>query len=182
MPDTQATTDEILLARFVSGDQTAVGVLAERYERALLGLALGLLDGRRDLARDAVQEAWLRVVRFAPSFRSQCAARTWLYRIVVNECHRLRAKRPPPAPQSVGDPAVLHRFDDVFRADATASLRAAVSRLPDERRSVILLCYHAGMTHDQAADILQIPLGTLKSRLHAALTTLRGSLPAEVHS
>jgi RNA polymerase sigma-70 factor (ECF subfamily) len=59
-------------------------------------------------------------------------------------------------------------------------LRTAVGRLDEDRRLVVLLCYHAGMTHAQAAEILDLPLGTLKSRLHAALTELRAMLGAEV--
>ena len=60
-----------------------------------------------------------------------------------------------------------------------AVVRRAVERLDDDKRFVVLLCYHAGLTHEQAAEILELPLGTLKSRLHAALTELRGVLAAE---
>ena len=61
-------------------------------------------------------------------------------------------------------------------------VREAVDKLDLNRRALVLLCYHAGVTHPQAAEILGIPLGTLKSRLHATLTHLRQTLPEEVRT
>ncbi len=64
----RGATDEQLLAKFVGGDRAPLGELAQRYERPLLGMAMGLLGGQRSLACDAVQETWLRVIRFAGGF------------------------------------------------------------------------------------------------------------------
>ncbi len=187
-------TDTELLAAFAGGDTGALGLLAERYERGLLGLARGLLHGRADLAVEAVQEAWVRVIRFAGSFASKSEVKTWLYRIVVNQCRtlaaaewrdsskkkerRLRLARESRSVILADDPA----SDPVVRVVAReepASLRAAVSELDTQQRDVLLLCYHAELTHAEAANVLQIPLGTLKSRLHAALEELRGRLSPE---
>src|SRR5262245_51157650 len=63
-------TDEDLHARFLRSDREALGQLAQRHEANLLGLASGLLNGRRDLAMEAVQDTWLRVIKYAKSFRS----------------------------------------------------------------------------------------------------------------
>ncbi|HWL95056.1 MAG TPA: sigma factor, partial [Phycisphaerae bacterium] len=79
-------SDEQLLAEFVAGRKAALGELARRHESSLLGLACGLLGGREDLARDAVQETWMRVVRFAGGFHGRSCFKTWVYRIAVNQC------------------------------------------------------------------------------------------------
>lgn len=165
-------TDEQLLAAAGRGDAAALGVLAGRYEPSLLGLARGLLNGREDAARDAVQDAWVRVIRSARHFAGRSAVKTWLYRIVVNRCHDLRAK--PPALNGTPDrPAA-----DPPRPDHDM-LAALVNDLPPDTRLILLLCYHRGLTHTEAAGVLDIPAGTLKSRLHAALESLRARLPEE---
>lgn len=61
-------------------------------------------------------------------------------------------------------------------------LLGAVADLPEDKRTVVLLCYHQGMTHEQVAEILDVPLGTIKSRLHSALQQLRARLSPEVKS
>src|SRR5437773_12341501 len=91
MPEFAKLSDEQLLARFArKSDQSALGELARRHERALLGLACGMLGGREDLAVDAVQETWIRVIRFATSFHGRSSFKTWLYRIAINQCRNIR--------------------------------------------------------------------------------------------
>lgn len=185
---TENPSDEILLRRFVAGERDALGDLAGRYETALLGLARGLLGGRADAACDAVQEAWVRVIRHAAAFRGRSSVKTWLYRIVINRCHdsrlrRLRDKRATPDdPPAAREPAAGAGVSRAERVDGDETLRRAVAALGEDQRTVVILCYHAGMTHEQAAEILEIPIGTLKSRLHAALSTLRERLSAEASS
>jgi RNA polymerase sigma-70 factor, ECF subfamily len=221
--------DEKLLKQFAAGDRAALGELAERYERPLLGLASGLLNGSRALACDAVQEVWLRVIRFADRFDGRSSVKTWLYRITINQCHSLRASesafgRAPssacePDPNPTGQlcatavPAVpstdgcpnspcsqssgprgsgrptcrptnsdLDPHQAAESSESLQALRTALESLPDEQRDVLLLCYHHGLSHPDAAEILEIPLGTLKSRLHAALKVLRARLKPEVES
>lgn len=181
---TRDPTDEQLLAEFTGGRASALGDLAGRYERALLGLASGLLRGRRDLAGDAVQETWVRVIRFAKQFAGRSRFKTWIYRILVNQCHSLLSTLPtnadgPPAttiaqPQSDRESGLAPEL-----AERDQAVRAAVQRLSRDQQVVVLLCYHSGMTHEQAAEILEIPVGTLKSRLHAALGELRTLLAPE---
>lgn len=177
-------TDEQLLAAYAAGDQAALGLLADRHELALLGLARGILGSRTE-ALDAVQEAWVRVIRFAGAFKGHSSVKTWLYRIVINECaNLLNARRrvwgpsvanggssPGDAGSAGGSTAsgtpTFDEFDDI---------RRAVDELDGPKRVVVMLCYSAGVPHELAAEILGLPLGTLKSRLHAALTTLRRRL------
>ena len=86
MVDLTSLKDEHLLARFGAGEVGALGVLAERHEGHLVGLATGLLDGRGDVAQDVVQGAWLRVIRYGKRFEGRSSFRTWMYRIVINGC------------------------------------------------------------------------------------------------
>ncbi|MFH1747283.1 MAG: sigma-70 family RNA polymerase sigma factor [Planctomycetota bacterium] len=175
-------TDEQLLGEFQAGKNAALAELARRYEQALLGLTSGLLGGRRELACDAVQETWLRVIRFGNQFMGRSSFKIWLYRIAVNQCRTLQTTRSEP---DVGD-AVKDQADNdnpperaSHAADRNHTLQSAIARLEPDRRLVVLLCYHTGMTHAQAAEILEVPVGTLKSRLHAALNDLRASLATE---
>jgi len=176
-------TDELLLARFVKGDRDALGALAERHETHLLGLARGLLNGRSDLARDAVQETWVRVIRYGASFDQRSTVRTWIYRIVINQCKNIRRARQSQEPIAASRTPVAARAGSTDPGDRDSppmeALRAAVSRLDRNKSDIILLCYHSGMTHETAAEILRIPVGTLKSRLHAALKELREALTPE---
>ena len=173
----EARTDLELLRSIASRDIAALESLTSRYERPLLGLARALLDQREDLARDVVQDCWLRVVKSAGSFRGESAVKTWLYRIVINRANDVRARwirqdqtpanaEPPPG----SSPGCTFGAFDIQR------LHQAVSALPSDRRLLLLLCYHQDLTLVQAADILGLPLGTVKSRLHAALEELRSQL------
>ena len=168
--------DAALLSRFASKrDADALGTLATRHEGALLGLARGLMRGKDDLACEAVQSAWLKVIQYAASFKGTCAVKTWLYRIVINQCRDLAAReRRLAARASAGSNGTV----EAPRAapESRGEVAHAVALLPPHQREVVLLCYHADLTHVQASEILRIPIGTLKSRLNAALTALRSSL------
>ncbi len=181
MPD--HPSDHDLLTRFAGGEPEALGQLAERYESRLLGLARGLLGGSFVLAEEAVQEAWVKVIKGAGAFEGRSQVWTWLYRITVNSCRdinrrqRLRAKKgrervPEQAPEQADETG------DMFEAE----VRAAVGQLPVEKREAIMLSVHAELTDEQAAAVLAIPLGTYKSRVRAAKTTLRRALQAEVQA
>lgn len=192
--DADELSDEQLLAAFAGGDRSALGELARRHEIALLGLCCGLLGGKQDLAMDAVQDMWLRVIRFARNFNGQSSVKTWLYRIAINQSRTLQAKvareakrRTDTAERNDGrdatsldcDPIRERRVVDVDD-ERSQRVREAIAKLDINRRTLVLLCYHACVTHAQAAEILGIPIGTLKSRLNATLTHLRQMLPEEV--
>jgi RNA polymerase sigma-70 factor (ECF subfamily) len=176
-------SDEQLLERFVRGDVASLGLLAERCEASLVGLARSLLWGREDLARDAVQDAWVKVIRHAKGFRRGSGFRTWMYRIVINACHDVRQRHARAGAAGAWADAAEHgpRAGDE-QADGgpawarNGTLRGAVDELPDGQRLILMLGYHRDLTHTQIAEILDVPVGTVKSRLHAALTALRRRL------
>ena len=183
-PAASPVPDDRLVQRAGRGDRAALAELAGRYEVTLLGLARALLNGREDLAADAVQDAWLRVVRSGSAFSGASAVKTWLYRIVINRCHDLRAAHD----QTARTLKLVDRRPHPVSADAEALVAAreaasavqkAVANMKPEQRLIVILCYHAGVTHTQAAEILGIPVGTLKSRLHTILTELRSTVSAE---
>ncbi len=212
-------SDEHLLCDFVAGRTAALGELARRHEQHLLGLAVGMLGGREDLARDAVQETWVRVIRFAGGFNGRASVKTWLYRIAINRCRDLAAiaareggkgefraeaqrsqredennsnnsddshnsastapLRETSSREGRGPPNEPAPHDRAVTKERHDRLRAAVESLGPDKRDVLLVCYHQGLTHAEAAEVLDIPIGTLKSRLNAALNELRARLPAE---
>ncbi len=174
-------SDESLLADFGAGERDALGALASRHERALLGLALGLL-GSRELAEEAVQEAWVQVVRKAAAFDGRCAVRTWLYRIVINRCRDVaaseQARRTRERAAASGRPVASGPFSP--GDDVRSEVRRAVARLAPSEREAVLLCHHADLTHAQAAEVLGVPPGTLKSRVRRAMSRLESGLRREV--
>ncbi len=176
--------DEALLKAFLAGDRRALGELAGRYEGPLLGLATALLDGRKDLACDAVQEAWVRVIRFGDKFDGRSSFKTWLYRIAINQCRTVKARaarmRAAPSEREAESGEASFAGAAPELDDERARLREAVAALAPDRRIVVLLCHHRGMTHQTAAEILGLPVGTLKTRMRAAMTELRARLHAEV--
>lgn len=171
------TTDEDLLARFAGGDDGALAELAGRFEGHLLGLARGMLGESAELAEEAVQEAWVRVIRFAPQFQGRSTVRTWVYRVTINRCReigareRRAARKGGRAPRKPGSP-----HEAAAAAELNGSLHAAMARLPAPEREAVLLCYHAGLSQREAAGVLGVPEGTLKSRARSALRRLRREL------
>ena len=181
---TKNLTDEQLMLALAAGRKAALAELARRYERPLLGFARGYLSTPKDqLASDAVQETWLRVIRYAGSFNGNSSLKAWLYRVLINQCRDLIRTQSSSA--ATGEASSRHDPNPgpagaAENAELADRLRLVVAELPPDTRLVVLLCYHGGMTHERAAEILEIPLGTLKSRLHTALRELRERLAVEI--
>lgn len=169
----EGVSDERLLARFARdrGDSSAaLQELARRHERRLLGLSLGLCNGREDLAREAVQETWMRVIRHAGTFKGKSSFATWVYRIAVHRCRDVMARE-----RALARRARRACAESTVRASGAdlAWTRSVVGGLPQHEREVVLLCHMRGMTHEQAAAVLGIPPGTLKTRMTRAMRRLR---------
>ncbi|MBI1189807.1 MAG: sigma-70 family RNA polymerase sigma factor [Tepidisphaera sp.] len=172
-----AARDAALMKRFAAGDQQAFAMLARGYEAYLFGLARGVLGRRDDLAQEAVQETWVRVIRGAGAFRGESSFKTWVYRILVNRCLDISEREARQKRMRIGVVEAGGAGYGVEESDARAEgLAGAIERLTVAQRVVVLLCYHRGLTHAQAAEVLGLPLGTLKSRLNAGLEALRGMM------
>ena len=159
------------------GDQEAFAAVIRHYDQGLRALAYRLL-GDRDLMDDALQEAYVKAFRGLPRFRGHSKLGTWLYRIVYNACLD-ELKRPSrrqdvsyedvddaPAPWTDPGEAVARRGD----------LGAALARLAPEERAAVLLVDAQGFDYRDAARILDVPEGTVASRLSRTRANLRSAL------
>jgi RNA polymerase sigma-70 factor (ECF subfamily) len=173
-------TDEELVRRWLAGDGAAFAELVRRHERRTYNLALRIV-GREEDARDATQEAFLSALRKLPSFRGESAFSTWLHRVTVNACFdllRRRARAPLRAGDDRDEPAAGRPpLPDHADAVATAvDVRAALLRVPEEFRAVLVLHDVQDLPYEEIAEILGLPVGTVKSRLHRARVALGRAL------
>lgn len=183
-------SDEKLLARLRDGDRDAFEPLVRRYERELFGY-LRRYVGDDDLADDVFQNTFVQVFLKIRQYEPGRPVRPWLYAIATNQAidalrrrNRRVADRPADsvaAADEDGESRPLFELlpasgdsppDVAERAEQAQRVRAAVARLPDLLRQAVMLVYFQGLKYQDAADILGIPVGTVKSRLHAALTKL----------
>ncbi len=148
--------------------------LHDEHAAALWSYALHLTSGDRGRAEDVVQETLLRAWRH-PSVLDQSArsARSWLFTVarnVVIDDYRSRKVRPETAMEHLPEPAVDDGTDETLQSWLVAD---ALSKLSEAHRRVLFECYYAGRSVAQAAKVLDVPEGTVKSRLHYAMGTLR---------
>jgi RNA polymerase sigma-70 factor (ECF subfamily) len=169
--------DRTLLAAHAAGDPDAFAELVRRHRDRLWGVALRTL-GDREEAADALQDALLSAYRAAAGFRGDAAVTTWLHRIVVNAClDRVRRRQVRPTVRLAGDPTAVD--DRTEAVTARLTVRAALARLPVEQRAALVLVELEGMSVAEAAEILAVPVGTVKSRCargRARLAVLLGHL------
>lgn len=182
-------SDAELLAAHTDGDPDAFAALVRRHQDRLWAVALRTL-GDREEAADAVQDALLSAYRSAGSaaaFRGQAAVTTWLHRIVVNAClDRVRRRAVRPA-DPLPDQELPAAAPDAFAARDTAlDVTAALATLPPEQRAALVLVDMYGWPVDAAAEVLDCPAGTVKSRcargrarLAPLLSPVPGSPPTE---
>jgi len=180
----EGPADEELLARHLDGDQDAFTALVTRYERRVYGICLRVLGNPEDAA-DAAQEAFLSVLRRAGSFQGGASFSTWFYRVAVNaalDLARRRARQrtvalePDDVAYAAGHPATV---GDPGEAVATAlTVQGALSRVPDEFRVAIVLCDLCRIPYAEAAAILEVAVGTVKSRVFRG----RAALARELHA
>jgi RNA polymerase sigma-70 factor (ECF subfamily) len=177
LPPSVETGDAELLARHVAGDRTAFGVLVARHRDRLWAIALRTL-GDREEAADALQDALVSALRSAHTFQGRAAVTTWLHRIVVNACLD-RARRA--ATRRTGSLDAMDGPDDrppldslvpaaepaetlVIRQELRRELGAALAELPDDQRAALVLVDMQGYPVAEAAEVLGVPVGTVKSR------------------
>jgi len=188
-----AAADWTLIERFRQGDRAAFDELVLRYSEQVYKLARNL-TGHREDAEDAAQEAFVRVYRSLSRFRGASSFSTWLYRVVVNVCTdemKHRSRRAVPASSlGGGDPediaarvpaeaSASRRTDplhELERSQRDQVVRKAIKSLPQRLRAVIALCDMQGLSYEEAAAVLGMRMGTVKSRLHRARTALRDAL------
>jgi RNA polymerase sigma-70 factor (ECF subfamily) len=166
-------TDEALVARVARGDEQALAELLRRWERPLAHFLHRRTDGRD--VEDIYQEVWLRVVRAAERFDRDRRFSTWLFQIALNRCRDWQRRRP--AEPSDAAPEGRAAAADV--ADAGIDVERLLARLPEPQRDVVALRYLHDLSEDEVATLLDIPKGTVKSRLHHAIARLNALVRGE---
>lgn len=175
-------SEDALLARVARGDEAALGEVYDRFGRVAYGLALRIIRDER-LAEDAVQEAFLAVWRQAASFDpARASARTWVLTLVhrravdlVRREERRRADALDPEIEPSGSSAA----DDAELRSRRAQVQGALAQLPDDQRRPIELAYYGGLSQSELAEQLDLPLGTVKSRMFTGLKRLGDLLGGE---
>jgi len=169
-----------LVERARAGDEEAFASLARAAGDRLLAIAFRIL---RDLglAEDAVQQTLVLAWRELPSLRDAERFDAWLHRLLVNSCYREIRRRRPLARNvrvlPIEEPARGDDYQSVVERD---QLERGFRRLPPEQRAVFVFHHYLGLTLPEIADELGVPLGTVKSRLHYATSTLRAALEADL--
>jgi len=176
-----------LVRRSQQGDREAFQRIVARYQGLAYNLAVRALQGDREGAQDTVQEAFLSAFLHIRQFRGG-SLRAWLLRIVLNACRdvQCRARRAPlsldEALERVGEamhPRSPHRPEaDALRRARVEAVRRAVDALPEEQRLAVTLVDLQGLDYAEAARVLGVPVGTLKSRLARGRARLRDGLLA----
>jgi RNA polymerase sigma-70 factor, ECF subfamily len=177
-------TDGELVERAKHGDALAMDQLLARHEQKIYRFGLRMC-GNEDDARDVLQETLLSAFRNLGGFRGDARLSTWLYQVARSFCIKQRRRRE-------GEPAQLESMDvhevkalatDASQPDVAAHARevgeviqAAMSTLPEEQREVLVLRDVEGLSAEDAAEVIGIEVGALKSRLHRARLQLKQSL------
>jgi RNA polymerase sigma-70 factor (ECF subfamily) len=183
-------SDEDLLSRLKNGERDVFGTLVRRYERELYGY-LRRYTGDAELAEDVFQTTFLQIFTKIEQYEIGRAARPWIYTIATHQAidamRRTGRKAMVSLEQSAGanedgEPRGLLNMLEaptdnpaqrMLADDRQRLVRESLDQLPDSMKQVVLLTYYQGMKYREAADALGIPVGTVKSRLHAALAKLQ---------
>lgn len=171
--------EQLLIRRALCGDRAAYGELVTRHQQGVVNVVYRMC-GDSQLAQEAAQEAFLRAWQHLDRYQPDQPFRNWIYRIALNAAlDALRRARPMLSAESVALPSQEPNPESMLEIKQRAEqVRQAVLALPDACRSVLVLREYEAMTYREIAAILEIPLGTVMSRLNYARCQLRQSLAA----
>lgn len=164
----RAAEDIQLIARYLDGDVGAFDELMRAHQDRVFGICLRMLRDR-DKALDATQDTFLTLFRKADRYRSEAAFSTWLYRVTVNTCydHLRRAKRKAAdALPEHHDPVDPHAGDVLESVELRPDIEEALQHVAEEFRAAVVLVDLEGLALETVADMLGVPVGTIKSRVY----------------
>jgi RNA polymerase sigma-70 factor (ECF subfamily) len=181
--------DNRLIADCLAGRTEAFGELVSRYQDRVFNTVLRLVGNAED-ARDVVQEAFIHAYQSLPAFKGDSLFYTWLYRIAVNAGITYRRKHktalqiyPGGAAGDAADPMDASVFSRpgyaLEMAEEEKRIHDALNRLSPEHRAVLILKDMEGQKYEDMAQVLEVPIGTIRSRLHRARLELRDILLQE---
>ncbi|MHC4617688.1 MAG: RNA polymerase sigma factor [Planctomycetota bacterium] len=178
-------TDAELLARFAAGEEEAFREIVSRYQESLYAFLRHFLN-QHDLIEDVFQETFLQLFTSRESFDTDRPLRPWLFTIAANKAKDALRKQQRTATTPIGPIAESQEmsFDDVFntltsdttrpyeqleRSETASRVREIIASMPENLREILILAYFNRFSYKQMAEILSIPIGTVKSRLHTAI-------------
>lgn len=173
-------TDQQLVERAQQGDTRAFDLLVKKYQHKILGLIGRYINDHAEV-QDVAQEAFIKAYRALGNFRAESAFYTWMYRIAINAAKNhlvSRGRRPPGSDLDINDAEIIDmsgRLADIETPEAViardqleAAVFEAVANLPDDLRTAITLRELDGMSYEDIAQIMQCPVGTVRSRIFRA--------------
>lgn len=177
--------DEDLMQYMRKGDARAFEVLYDRHSGVAFSLAYRM-TGKRAQAEDVVQEAFLSIWRSGARYdRARGSVRTWVLGIVHNRAIDSLRRATVHDRRRASDEGIEERFEaadrtdvEVARREEATTVRSAMDTLPAEQSQVIQLAYFGGFSHSEIADMLGMPIGTIKGRMRLGLEKMRGALSA----
>lgn len=176
--------DAQIIERTLCGEPEAFNLLVHRWERQIYGLALRML-GRDDEAKDATQETFLSAYRNLSKFRGEAKFSSWIYRIALNICNtKLRGRSKnvvslEEQQENIGFEVVADSEDlaeGIQRDQVARHVRRALQGLPPDMRQVIVMKEYEDLKFSEIADILGIPVSTVKTRMYTGLAELKKRL------
>jgi len=181
--------DDALVEEARNGSKAAFHALFQKYHRRAFAVALGVLKRPED-AMDVVQDAFIKVHKNIGAFQGTSSFYTWLYRIVMNLAidHVRRTRRvvewgdDVPLHEAAGDRTLVPKVEDenpsrtLVRRELSDKIRQALDALPEYHRAVILLREVEGMSYEEMAEVLEVPKGTIMSRLFHARRKMQDQL------
>ena len=183
--DSQKPTDAELLAQFAEGDEAAFRELVNRYKNGLYSFLRQFLN-YQDMVEDTFQETFLQLFTSRDSFDTSRPLRPWLFTIAANKAKDALRKRQRTAAIPIGTIADSQEmsFDDVLntltsdssmpyedlqKSETASRVGQVITDMPENLREILILAYFDKFSYKQMAQILSIPIGTVKSRLHTAV-------------
>lgn len=181
--------DRRLISECLAGRRAAFGELVERYQDRLFNAVLRVVSNPDDAA-DVVQDSFINAYQSLASFKGDSEFYTWLYRIAFNTAVSLRRRKRPTVSLEAhrNGAASVEPADEsettrpgaaLERAEDEAALKAGLERLSAEHRTVLVLKDIEGMKYEEIAVVLEVPIGTIRSRIHRARLELRELLEPE---
>ena len=181
--------DQVLVERVQRGDKQAFGLLVSKYQRKLIRLLSRMIRDPAEV-EDIAQEAFIKAYRALPGFRGDSAFYTWLYRIGINTAKNFLAAQGRRAPTSTEfDSEEAESFEDgeqlrdnntperiLMSQEIGNTVNAAMAELPEDLRTAIVLREIEGLSYEEIAQIMDCPIGTVRSRIFRAREAIAAKL------
>jgi RNA polymerase sigma-70 factor (ECF subfamily) len=187
-----AETDQQLVERVQAGDKRAFDLLVLKYQSRILALVSRYVKDSHEV-QDVTQEAFIKAYRALPRFRGDSAFYTWLYRIATNTAKNhlvSRGRRPPGSDVEIEDAEHFESGGDLrdlenpenqlFGEELKAVVSAAITELPDDLRTAVTLREFDGLSYEDIADIMDCPVGTVRSRIFRARESIDRRVKAQL--